>query len=323
MPNLALSNIPHLLITHPYCALRHAYPIWYYVCNRRAKSLFCSEKRALSALQQKLIKELKDTGSAVTNLGDLFPEENLLPVMQAEVERLKVAASQKTGKDFLRYLWGTAPTVNFEDPFIKFVLDKRIVDIVNGYMEMWAKFYFMTLNITIPVGRDAKAKQSQQWHRDSDDKKICKVFLYLTDVDSEAGPFFSAKGSQYGGRWRYLFGQRPPHGSRAPFGEVERRVPREHIREFTAPAGTIIFCDTSALHKGGYATAKERIMFTGEFASEASYKYNFYRAIKLPADYSKQVAYSALDDSIKYALNPPTAPAFMKIVNKLDSAFQE
>ena len=47
-------------------------------------------------------------------------------------------------------------------------------------------------------------------------------------------------------------------------------IPPEAIKTFTGKAGTMIFCDTSGLHQGGYATGKERIMSTFGYYSHAS-----------------------------------------------------
>lgn len=76
-------------------------------------------------------------------------------------------------------------------------------------------------------------------------------------------------GSQFGGRYGHLFPQRPPSGIYPPAGAVEELVKEADIKYCTGRAGTVIFCDTSGLHKGGYATGAERIMFTDGFQSEA------------------------------------------------------
>ena len=39
-------------------------------------------------------------------------------------------------------------------------------------------------------------------------------------------------------------------------------VPKNDIRVCTGRAGTVVFCDTTTLHRGGYATKSERTMFT-------------------------------------------------------------
>jgi hypothetical protein len=41
---------------------------------------------------------------------------------------------------------------------------------------------------------------------------------------------------------------------------------------FTAPKGTIIFCNTSGFHRGGFATGKHRVLATWTWDSPASLK---------------------------------------------------
>jgi hypothetical protein len=41
---------------------------------------------------------------------------------------------------------------------------------------------------------------------------------------------------------------------------------------FTAPKGTIIFCNTSGFHRGGFATGKPRALATFTWDSPASLK---------------------------------------------------
>jgi ectoine hydroxylase-related dioxygenase (phytanoyl-CoA dioxygenase family) len=123
---------------------------------------------------------------------------------------------------------------------------------------------------TIVVPIDSEAYLSQRWHRDPEDKKLVKVFMYINDVDEGTGPFTYVVGSQYGGKWRYLFPQRPPAGSYPIQGGVEKIVKQSDIKVCVAPAGTIIFCDTSGLHKGGFSTEKSRLMSMSCFVSSAS-----------------------------------------------------
>jgi hypothetical protein len=41
---------------------------------------------------------------------------------------------------------------------------------------------------------------------------------------------------------------------------------------FTGPKGTLILCNTSGLHRGGFATAGPRVLATATYCSPASLK---------------------------------------------------
>jgi hypothetical protein len=65
--------------------------------------------------------------------------------------------------------------------------------------------------------------------------------------------------------------KRGPGGGPASRGRVALPdVPGDAIRTFTAPRGTLIFCNTSGLHRGGFATSRPRVLATATYCSPAS-----------------------------------------------------
>ncbi len=286
------------LVTRPYYAIRTSWPVWYFILNRKSYLLY---KRyvavaVLSDVQKKIIQDLKNKGLAIIHINELLPEVDLTQLQQYFKQLLPTAQVRK-GKPFLKELWEMFPLVNFDNPFVALALNSKILEIVNGYSELFSKLRLFSLNITVPVGGDVEAIKSQRWHRDPEDKKMCKVFLYLNDVDEQAGPFMYVSGSQYGGPWRDIFPQRPPKGFYPPPGSVEKKIPIGNIKTITGKAGTLVFCDTSGLHKGGLAISKERIMFTAGYNSSASLWPIMYR---YPNNFEKQLA--AQPELATYAL---------------------
>ena len=277
-----LNKIPGVLaikelLVRAYYTVLFWEPVWWHVVNRRRRMLFQAAGVTLDAVQQRVVGDLEKNGIAFVHIDELFPGRNLLPKLQEYARELRAAAKTHDRKKFLLELFEASPVFDFSQPFVQFALNERILAVVSSYLKLAPRFYAYTLNVTLPVSEDAARVQSQRWHRDPEDKKLCKVFLYLNDVDQGRGPFTYVLGSQYGGKWRGPFPQRPPHGSYPPEGAVEKMIPAGDIREATAPAGTIIFCDTSGIHRGGYARAGERIMFTGGFITDASSWYPSYR----------------------------------------------
>lgn len=166
------------------------------------------------------------------------------------------------------------------------------------HLNLAPKLKGFSLLSTVVVPPGTPTYLSQRWHRDPEDKKMIKVFLYLTDMDElGAGPFIYVRKSQLGGKWRHLFPQRLPVGRYPEEGAVKRLVPEEDTQVNFAPAGTVIFCDMSGLHKGGFSIKKPRVMFTGGFTSQASIHPQGY---VLP-DQSLLAGYSAL---ARFAIRP-------------------
>ena len=263
--------------------------------NHQAKVLHKSNPPNLTETEQRILRDLKRDGIGIARIDELFLGENILPILEAYAENLKPTGVVDKGKPFLTYLWlgDAAPT--WENPFMRLSLSDQMLGIVNSYLGGWSKFFYSSLNITTPVGSKAHAFRSQNWHRDPEDKILCKVFLYLSDVDETAGPFIYIKGSHSNGKWAGVYPQKPPKGSYPPVEVVDKLIPEEETLVCTGKAGTIIFADTSGLHRGGFATHKERLMFTAEFATPSALR---------PMRYDAQDNLKArLMSSAKYAVS--------------------
>lgn len=278
-----------------YHRLRSSWPVWYYLSNRAPRREWRALGVALGEREREITRTLAKDGIALTHIDELAP--GWLAELRAETEArllrlagqandgrpggtrsllrpgLFSAETKKYQKDFLVDLWGEGetPLLDPANPFMRLVLDERVLGIIGAYLGMVPRFYHFSLLSTIIRPAGTPEQYSQRWHRDSEDRKMVKVFLYLTDVDAlGAGPFSYVRGSHGGGRWRGLWPQRPPVGSYPPPGAVERAVPAGDIVTGLGLSGTLIFCDTTGLHRGGYSTTKERIMFTASYYTKAS-----------------------------------------------------
>ena len=137
---------------------------------------------------------------------------------------------------------------------------------------------------------------SQRWHRDPEDKRMVKTFLYLRDVHETTGPFCFVHRSHNGGAFRHV---RPRTVARYPEdGFVEKNFPPHLIRSCTGKAGTLIFCDTTGFHKGGQPTKDARLLFNGVYTTNASIplilKERPYKVTGFPS--------SPLNDLARYAI---------------------
>jgi len=244
-----------------YFAVRTAYPVWYSALNREAVHLHKEHELPLSDEGKRIVEELLHNGVAVSSLDALFPGENWLQIFQ-EWEQAHPPVEETRGKkQFLRQYWDLLPTLDFSNPFLRFSLDDTILSIGHHYMGMWVRMRQYLLAKTIPE-ENLVPVQSQKWHRDPEEKKWFKCFVYLNDVDETAGPFTYALESNWDGAYRSVGPQKARGGSYPPEGEVERSIPKENIKVMTGKAGTVIFCDVAGLHFGGRATHKPRVMFT-------------------------------------------------------------
>ncbi|MDZ4296055.1 MAG: hypothetical protein U1A16_01650 [Patescibacteria group bacterium] len=256
---------------YPFEALRASRAWWHYA-NREGIRRWREHPLALDAPQRRIVSELNAGGLALTHLDELFPNASPLNNLVSFAQQLLDAAQLGRKKHFLKYLWGgdRKPTISLENPFIRVAIHDRVLAVVHAYLGMYAKLDFFSANVTIPGGRDAAAAGSQRWHRDPGDIRIIKMFVYLNDVDAETGPFTYVRESNAGNRFAGLYPAGPRNGMYPPPGAVERAVPSGMTFPCLGSAGTVIFCDTKGLHKGGYSISRARLMSTFGYSAQHS-----------------------------------------------------
>lgn len=264
-------------------------PAWR-AANARAARRWRELRREPTKPEARIVRDLQQSGVARTTLEELGLVDLWEP-MQGNAHALKERwghdaafredimaglAREGVGKGakklFLIPLYGggwTLPVFNEESPFIRFSLAGPVIEIAGEYLGLLPSFDSFNLSETVAAAGDAKL--SQRWHRDPEDRRVVKAFIYLTDVTSPgAGPFTYVKGSHAGGRYAGLSPQLFPAGSYPPEGAVEAAVAPSDILSCLGKAGTVIFADTAGLHKGGFSTAVPRLMYTAGFVSDAS-----------------------------------------------------
>jgi hypothetical protein len=147
-----------------------------------------------------------------------------------------------------------------------------MLDVANAYLRLMSKLSYVDLWYTAQQPASDERVASQNWHVDFDDKHLLKAFVYITDVGPDHGPFEYVPGSQPGGRHHAVRPWVPMGYGRVPDEDVARNVRAEEIATFTGATGTLILCNTSGLHRGGFATAGPRVLATATYCSPASLK---------------------------------------------------
>lgn len=234
--------------------------------------------RELDQAQAAVVDELHHKGIAVRDFGNLFPDwdlselrasaEKIIEQSHIVIEDLEESTARHT-KPYLLTAWDNKQVDEAGGAdFLLLALSQPILAIVSHYLGMYPRLSYLDLWLNTPTGNFAIA--SQQWHRDPDDKKLVKVFLYLRDVDFGSGPFHYISGThEVGGRFGKMFRRRLPYGVYPNASEVDETFPEEDKRIVTGNAGTVIFCDTSGIHKGGYAIDTPRRVYSSPLSIQA------------------------------------------------------
>ena len=145
----------------------------------------------------------------------------------------------------------------------------EFLGIVNTYRGRLMRLNDLDNWYTIPDASAADRVASQRWHRDGWEDHIVKVFTYFSDVDEEAGPFEYVRSSATGGRYGTLwpFEEREVYPDQEEF---DRAIPQADRLTLTGTPGSIVFCDTSGFHRGGFARTKPRVLSYHTYISPAA-----------------------------------------------------
>ena len=105
----------------------------------------------------------------------------------SEVQANVTNGLETKGKDYLVRVVPWELQHSPDSPLLKVALDKTLLEIVSTYLGMWPRLHAVGAWLNFPT--EDEAKEAQLWHRDPEDMKIIKVFIYLNDVGAENGPF--------------------------------------------------------------------------------------------------------------------------------------
>jgi hypothetical protein len=105
---------------------------------------------------------------------------------------------------------------------------------------------------------DGTPQEAENYHRDVDDWRFVKFFLYLNDVDAGGGPHCFVRGSHRS--WRFL------RKRRLRDEQVAAAFDPADLFTISGNAGDAFLEDTFGLHKGQPPVNKRRLLFQVEYS---------------------------------------------------------
>ncbi len=178
-----------------------------------------------------------------------------------------------------------------ESPLVKLAVDEKLLEIVSRYLGLWPRLHSIGAWVNFPT--KSEAIKSQLWHRDPEDVKLLKAFIYLVDVDENCGPF------------SYIPKSHPfsANALKVPKHKDERRITDEEMQQTfppsswlacTGPANTMILADTLGYHRGGKPTVGTRVLITFTYTSGAPFEDRDLRIKGSPAWIKSDIQRAAL-----------------------------
>lgn len=154
-----------------------------------------------------------------------------------------------------------------DSPFVRAALQKPVLRIIGQYLGQTP--YLTSLELVQSRADEGGWKVSQLWHRDFNDARMAKLFVYLSDVATTAqGPFTYIPGNVCDRPRDPLF---PIHKSDQL---MERLGGVSHHQEILGAAGTSFLIDTArCYHKGSrILDGGSRLAYIATYTTFATYQ---------------------------------------------------
>ncbi len=283
-----------------------AYYMWRFVGNGRRVALKLGA-RPRHADARAIARDLMKQGISVAPAGRFLSDEGSAALAAASGEIIAQSRSEEVqaivsgeraashGKKAFLVDLVRQGRMSPDSPLLKVALDVKLLEIVASYLGLWPCLHAVAgwLNYST----DTPAETSQLWHRDPEDLKLVKVFIYLEDVEEAQGPFTYIPRTQ-------------PFGSRAPQAlKVQtKRVDDERMRKFfaperwqvcTGPAGTMIVADTVGFHRGGKPTTGTRLLVTFTYTSGIPFVERSLSVTAMPDWISSPIQRHAIEPAVR------------------------
>ncbi len=140
-----------------------------------------------------------------------------------------------------------------------------MLEIAAGFLGCKPTISGVGLRWSFPHG--TAASDVQRFHRDTEDWKILRLFVYLTDVSHDSGPHqFVTRSHKTAGRFR-----------QSPYTDpdIDQRFGRDKVATVHGPRGTAFMGDMWGIHRGVPPTERPRLLFNCTYTMTATPIYRY------------------------------------------------
>ncbi|MES2559955.1 MAG: phytanoyl-CoA dioxygenase family protein [Bacteroidota bacterium] len=240
------------------------------------KQLLFMGQPSLTPVQQKIVSSLQAEGIAVTSFEELFGMDALDGVEKEfrtfqqnktvqEIRNDNHSGNVHNHSNYKNYnirASSIQPILSSESVLLRKGLSTQLGNIASTYFAEPALLRYADYWLSMPVPTTER-NYSQNWHRDPEDQRILKVFVYLNDVNELNGAFEYIKGSHLTGPFNNVFPYDKDHPNNYPDEkELTKFIPAHAFTVNEGKKGTLIICDTHGFHRGGFCKTTDRWLMT-------------------------------------------------------------
>ncbi|MBW4475334.1 MAG: phytanoyl-CoA dioxygenase family protein [Tolypothrix brevis GSE-NOS-MK-07-07A] len=215
---------------------------------------------ALESGDRSIVNALQKEGVYVTTLDELglTSTPQLLNAAYSQLSSMATPSYNSTG-ELLPQIY----TVTDLPEFSTWGQEQKLLNIAENYIGLPVAFQGVHLRKDLP---NENQFGTLLWHKDSEDRRMVKIIIYLTDVEEKDGPFeyvplslTSLHSLNYYRIYHKLW--------KAGYvgindDELKEIIPKSAWKSCPGPAGTVIFTDPKvALHHGTLRTEERSALF--------------------------------------------------------------
>ncbi|HEY5411701.1 MAG TPA: tetratricopeptide repeat protein [Caulobacteraceae bacterium] len=238
---------------------------WAPMVNASGRALYQANDERPTPWTQAVIGEVHERGIAIRPFEEVFADTALLAPLQA-VARTTQDWTVPGKPHFFKAI--REDEAESGHPVMRAALHPRLLEVVCEFYGLYPRLASANIVQTRTDASAARQRRSSEgWHRDPEDTPMLKAFIYLNDVlEIGHGPFQYIPASRPGGLHEPLlprFGRGlydKSYKLRPDWSRVDGEVMAEDVVTVLGKAGTVFFCNTSGLHRGGFCTNQDRYM---------------------------------------------------------------
>ncbi|BBD57811.1 hypothetical protein NIES2109_05790 [Nostoc sp. HK-01] len=208
---------------------------------------------ALEPSDRTIVDTLKQEGIYITTLGDLGFDST--PQLLDAAHSLLPSIGQGNYTDSSQN-YPEIYTVTHLANFYNWGSEKRLLNILEHYIGLPVAYHGVQIRKDF---LNTSQFSTMLWHRDSEDRRIIKIIIYLNDVEAENGPFEYVPASFtsiYNPNFYRLYYK--IYNTGIDDKSLNTIVPKSAWKSCTGPAGTVIIVDTQRLLHHGTVRTQER-----------------------------------------------------------------
>ncbi len=148
---------------------------------------------------------------------------------------------------------------------LRLINSEPVLGLAGTYLGCLPTLSSIGLRWSFPSNSDAC--DVQRFHRDPDDWRFVKLFVYLTNVDHDSGPHVYVRGSH-----------RRARGIRArayTLGKIEAQYGRASVTPVIGKIGTAFMADTGGIHMGMPPRTRPRLLLAAQYSLLPVYAFRY------------------------------------------------